>query len=171
MYIRNFEKFKKEKDIEEKTDTRSEYTDFLAENLKQSQDYIEYVADFLNNGSGIAGSYGSSGKSGTSGASGCVDPTLLHDVSAYQGNSTSSGRYVGKSRINGENLYLKEDKKPLETIYKKQQPQIDNEPKDNFGDWTKSDSKPLPLYEKWMIGIGIVSLIIGIITVVIMIAK
>ena len=41
-------------------------------------------------------------------------------------------------------------------------------PQDTFGDWSKVKEKTVSRAEKWMIGLGIGSLIIGIITVLIM---
>jgi hypothetical protein len=38
----------------------------------------------------------------------------------------------------------------------------------DFGQWTKNEKKSIKPYEKWTIGIGICSLIIGIVTIVVM---
>ena len=45
---------------------------------------------------------------------------------------------------------------------------FDTNKNDNIGWWTKDKNKELTTFEKWSIGIGIASLIVGIITALVM---
>ena len=113
-------------------------------------EYSEYIAEEVNK---QIGQYSSSGiPSITSG--------LTMTLENHLPNFNVDDEYFGKSRINGENIYKKED-----NIYKGQ---IDIPYVDNFGSWTKNNNSSTT-FQKWMIGLGLGSLIVGVISIIVMI--
>lgn len=144
------------------------YNDFIkeVEPVNEPIDYIDYLSNKLSEHS----------------SSGSAHPV---DELAVSGLTSS---YLGQSRIDGSHIYR--DSNNLITKSEQQSEKgvwyngdwfggsfqsgtpnvvVLNTPKDTFGDWAKTDKKEPSKYERWMIGIGISGLIVGIVTVFVMI--
>ena len=157
-----------------------------------SINYNEYVAEQIDNqflGYGTSGSQGMKGSSGTMGNSKYewVGKSRISDKNLYtdrnEGKVFEDGQLVQSD--NQYNWYIRNgnlvaELKPHQSgtftngqWFNGQWPTnntVQQKPHDGFGDWTKDNSKrPLHTFEKWMIGIGISSLIIGIVTVLVMV--
>jgi len=123
--------------------------------------YSEYIAEKVNE---QIGQYSSSGiPSITSG----LTMTLENHLPNFNGD----GEYLGKSRLDGGNLYRKDgnvynDKNTNFTTIENKT--IDIPHVDNFGSWTKNDNSSTT-FQKWMIGLGLGSLIVGVISIIVMI--
>ena len=155
-----------------------------------SIDYSEYVAESIekNNYGWVTGGGGSDGSRHT-----CGYISVPNNHTSYisvPNNHTScnivndpASKFVGNSRIDGSSWYSNKNEminvQPSAAI---NNPGIFNDgtfnngswhpgtfdKDDNIGWWTKEKNKELSTFEKWSIGIGVASLIVGIITALVM---
>lgn len=129
-------------------------------------DYAEYIAGKLSGcqylgKSRIDGSpiyYGTSGNAGTSGKQGQVysEPMIMSVLTEKQNNNWKQGTFNNETWFNGTWFNGNYGTDKQQTV------------QDNFGQWSK-EHKTLKPFEKWMIGIGLGSLIISIVTVIVMV--
>ena len=141
-----------------------------------SIDYSEYVAESIEKNN-----YGWGDESRDT----CGSISVPNNYTSCSIVNDPASKFVGNSRIDGSSWYSNKNEminvQPAAAI---NNPGIfndgtfnngswhpgtfDKKDDDNIGWWTKEKNKELSTFEKWSIGIGVASLIVGIITALVM---